>query len=127
MNINRREFALATAALAACACAGIGIDSARAVAVSSGPVDVGAAGDYPSDGAVDKFARSNRIIVVRQGERLYATTATCTHRDCVVKPVQGDLRCPCHGSRFDLAGAVIKGPARAPLPRYGISLNSAGR
>ena len=127
MNINRREFAIATAALAACVCSGVGLDSACAIVAPSSPVDVGAAGDYPSDGAVDKFARSNRIIVIRKGDRLYATAATCTHRECIVKPVQGELRCPCHGSRFDLEGAVTKGPARAPLPRYAIAINSAGR
>ena len=66
-------------------------------------------------------------MVVRQDQRLYATTATCTHRDCVVKCVQDELRCPCHGSRYDLAGVVKRGPAKSPLPRYAVSLNSAGR
>ncbi len=32
------------------------------------------------------------------------------------------MRCPCHGSRYSAEGKVIHGPARDPLPRFGISL-----
>jgi Rieske Fe-S protein len=128
MQFNRRQFTLATATVAACACCGVSPDCARAGAEDpSGPVDVGTLADYRSDGAFDKFAKSHRIVMVRKSGRLYAATATCTHRDCVVKCVSDELRCPCHGSRYDLAGVVTKGPAKTPLPRYAISLNSAGR
>ena len=128
MKINRREFTTGATALAICACAGVSPqETEAAVAAPTGPVDVGSLGDYPSDGAFDKFAKSNRIMLVRKDKRLYATTATCTHRDCVVKCVQDELRCPCHGSRYDLAGIVKRGPAKSPLPRYAISLNASGR
>ena len=126
MEINRRQFVIATAATAAvaavCACT-----PEIAVAASSSPVDVGTVDDFKSDGVVDKFARSNRILLIRKGDRLYATSATCTHRECVIKPVAGDLRCPCHGSRFDLDGGVTRGPAKATLPRYAIALNGGGK
>jgi Rieske Fe-S protein len=126
MEINRREFALAGAALAACACCSMDLEEAQA-ATPTKPVDVGTAGDYPADGAFDKFAKSDRIMLIRKGDHLYATTATCTHRNCVIKCVQEELRCPCHGSRYDLAGVVTRGPAKTPLPRYAISLNSDRR
>ena len=42
--------------------------------------------------------------------------ARCTHAGCVLPSVSGDtIDCPCHGSRFGLDGAVLRGPAIAPL------------
>jgi Rieske Fe-S protein len=42
--------------------------------------------------------------------------ARCTHAGCVLPSVTGaTLDCPCHGSRFGLDGAVLRGPAVAPL------------
>jgi nitrite reductase/ring-hydroxylating ferredoxin subunit len=131
MHFNRREFVIAGAAAAA---GWARIDpfaprasAAAAATPTSGTLDVGVAADFAHDGAFDKFARSNRIMLVRKGERLYATTATCTHKDCIVKHVQGEIRCPCHGSRFDLNGEVTKGPAKSPLARLAIAQNAAGR
>ena len=128
MDMTRRQFSVAAVAAAACIASVGTVDTANAApAAAAAPIDVGTAADFPHDGAFDRFAKSNRIMVVRKDNRLYATTATCTHRDCVIKPVQGDLRCPCHGSRFDLAGGVTRGPAKTSLPRYAIAHNSAGR
>jgi nitrite reductase/ring-hydroxylating ferredoxin subunit len=124
MQFNRREFVIAGAAAAA---AWARLDPFAPAACAAAPaapeatLDVGAAADYAHDGAFDKFAKSNRVMLIRKGDRLYATTATCTHKDCVVKHVQGEIRCPCHGSRFDLDGDVTKGPAKSPLPRLAIA------
>ena len=131
MQFNRREFVIISGAAAAAAWVRIDPLATTACAAAAppptGPVDVGTAVDYANDGAFDKFARSNRVMLVRKGDRLYATTATCTHKDCVVKHVQGEIRCPCHGSRFDLDGDVTKGPAKSPLARLAIAQNAAGR
>ncbi|HEY7640194.1 MAG TPA: ubiquinol-cytochrome c reductase iron-sulfur subunit [Steroidobacteraceae bacterium] len=59
-------------------------------------------------------------------------TAICTHLGCIPQlkmssddQLGGDLDagfyCPCHGSRFDLAGRVVKGspaPTNLPVPVY---------
>jgi ubiquinol-cytochrome c reductase iron-sulfur subunit len=59
-------------------------------------------------------------------------TAICTHLGCVpqLKSAPDDqlgpdldagFYCPCHGSRFDLAGRVVKGspaPSNLPVPAY---------
>jgi Rieske Fe-S protein len=43
----------------------------------------------------------------------------CTHEGCPVNPpVNGIIACPCHGSRYDLNGRVLHGPAQYPLARY---------
>ena len=129
MQFNRREFVIISGAAAAAAWVRIDPLATSACAAAAppptGPVDVGAAADYAQDGAFDKFARSNRVMLVRKGDRLYATTATCTHKDCIVKHVQGEIRCPCHGSRFDLlTGRVVATPATRPLPHIALQVRN---
>ena len=47
--------------------------------------------------------------------------SVCTHSGCKVNKflsVNGFMRCPCHGSRYDVYGRVIQGPADADLVSY---------
>ena len=47
---------------------------------------------------------------------LHTVSATCTHMGCNVawNEVARSWDCPCHGSRFDIDGQVISGPAIKP-------------
>ncbi len=50
---------------------------------------------------------------------VHSVSPTCTHLGCLVSfsTVEKVWECPCHGSRFDLDGAVLQGPATKPLKR----------
>src|SRR3954471_11666770 len=112
MEMNLRELVVVAGTLAACACASEFFPSTAEAAPpppggptaggggGSGTVDIGTAKDYPKDGAYDKFAKNEKLIVVRSGDKLYATTAICTHKSCVLSGATAELRCRCHGSRF---------------------------
>jgi cytochrome b6-f complex iron-sulfur subunit len=73
------------------------------------------------------FVPRNRTWVVRDGEGLYALSAVCTHLGCTVVWQSGLLRCPCHGSAYEMSGAVVRGPAPHPLSTVWIGLNTAGQ
>ncbi|MEV8442036.1 FAD-dependent oxidoreductase [Actinosynnema sp. NPDC051121] len=50
---------------------------------------------------------------------VHGVSLRCTHLGCLVRfnPAERSWDCPCHGSRFDVDGAVLEGPATKPLPR----------
>lgn len=58
-------------------------------------------------------------IVVEAGAiQDYGINAICTHLGCVVPWVASadQFQCPCHGSRYNQFGKVVRGPAPLPLP-----------
>lgn len=55
------------------------------------------------------------VALFRDAGGVYAISTVCTHLGCIVKPTAQGFDCPCHGSRFAPDGAVVKGPAPAPL------------
>jgi glycine/D-amino acid oxidase-like deaminating enzyme/nitrite reductase/ring-hydroxylating ferredoxin subunit len=51
---------------------------------------------------------------------LHAVSLRCTHLGCLLRfnAAERSWDCPCHGSRFDVEGRVLEGPAVSPLKRY---------
>lgn len=70
------------------------------------------------------------VLLLRDGELIYAIHDRCSHRGCSLS--QGEIEgvevvCACHGSRFDLrSGAVRGGPATSPQPSFQVRVE-AGR
>ena len=65
------------------------------------------------------------VAVFRDADGVYAVSTVCTHLGCIVKAEGGGFDCPCHGSRFALDGAVVKGPAPKALPWLAVTAVSA--
>jgi cytochrome b6-f complex iron-sulfur subunit len=99
------------------------------VTPASGPVEIGKPDEY----AVGSLTHieSAHVHLGRDARGLFAINATCKHLGCTVKqvragPAPGQFECPCHGSRFDVEGRVIAGPATRPLDRVRLTLASDG-
>ncbi|MFT7578679.1 MAG: Rieske Fe-S protein [Myxococcota bacterium] len=70
-----------------------------------------------------------RMMVLRRPDKsLVALSMECTHVGCDLDFVKAkrQFECPCHGSRFDLNGTVLEGPAEDPLPRYTVEETATG-
>lgn len=52
-----------------------------------------------------------------ENNELHAVSLRCTHLGCLLRfnGAERSWDCPCHGSRFDIDGAVLEGPAVHPL------------
>ncbi len=127
MKISRRDFLLLTAGLAA----GAGcqaINDSGSPNLSEGQVlNAGPASDYAGDGVYSRF-RDQGVFIVRQGDKLFALSAICTHRKCkLAAEPNHSFYCRCHGSTFDPAGHVTKGPARRDLPQFSTSVDDQGQ
>jgi cytochrome b6-f complex iron-sulfur subunit len=72
--------------------------------------------DIPSQGAL--VYREERVALVHVNGEYYALSLVCTHLGCTLNMSDEQFDCPCHGSRFDRRGSVLKGPAERPLRRF---------
>jgi Rieske Fe-S protein len=84
---------------------------------------LGAAREIPVGGGT--IFTAARVVVTQPARGQYrAFSAVCTHVGCILNQVTGGtIDCPCHGSKFAIAnGAVVTGPAPAPLPKKQIEI-----
>ena len=73
------------------------------------------------------FLGTKQVAVVRSGTSSYtALSRVCTHAACDVNIQSGAFVCPCHGSRFNSAGAVTQGPAQTALQRFNVAVSANG-
>jgi Rieske Fe-S protein len=87
--------------------------------------DIAADGEV-SPGGVKPFSAGGVLgFLLNDDGQLHAVSAICTHMGCRLKPTSPgpdtnrtspDLRCLCHGSRFNHRGETIAGLAPSPLP-----------
>lgn len=129
-NISRRDFLkISTNSLLALAgLFGIGglirFLSYQADPIPPSEFDIGPATNYPR--------KSNTIlahipaIVIHDDHGLRAISLSCTHLGCTVEQRNFGFECPCHSSRYDLDGLVLKGPASSNLRKLRIAESQEG-
>lgn len=81
--------------------------------------------DFPALSAIGGFVTldttAGKIVVARvEDAKFVAVGAVCTHKGGPIEydKASKEFYCPWHKSRFDLEGAVVKGPAKKALPHY---------
>ncbi|HVE95861.1 MAG TPA: FAD-dependent oxidoreductase [Pseudonocardiaceae bacterium] len=84
------------------------------------PAEVSSAADVPAGEA--RVVRDGLAKIGAFWEpdgTLHAVSLRCTHLGCLLRfnGAERSWDCPCHGSRFDVDGSVLEGPAVRPLPR----------
>lgn len=69
------------------------------------------------DAAIMKIDGAHVAAYRDESGKLHAVSAVCSHMGCLVGWNENDKTwdCPCHGSRFELSGEVLHGPATKPL------------
>ncbi|MBI2616341.1 MAG: ubiquinol-cytochrome c reductase iron-sulfur subunit [Gemmatimonadetes bacterium] len=131
--MRRREFVgIAAGALSASALPGCATFVAAPVTPVNGEIRL-ALRNHPQ---LERRGGYLKIRPVGTETRLYVVTADrgrysvvspiCTHLACTVNVEGTQIRCPCHGSTFDLEGNVLQGPATQPLRRYPVSVTADG-
>ncbi|MGH2427614.1 MAG: ubiquinol-cytochrome c reductase iron-sulfur subunit, partial [Candidatus Limnocylindria bacterium] len=89
-------------------------DDAEGLIAGDGFWDEVATLDELPPGAAIRFSTAAfEGFVVNDGGDVRALSSVCTHMGCTLhfRPDWQDLRCPCHGASFNLAGQLANGPA----------------
>jgi Rieske Fe-S protein len=107
--------------------AGAASDSGPASSCATTPagVDVGDVANFPAGSWSSAGSSNDPYVVAQDANGYFAFSAICTHQGCQVNPpnaATGKSSCPCHGAQFDGNGAVLRGPARSPLPHYAVAV-----
>jgi cytochrome b6-f complex iron-sulfur subunit len=65
-------------------------------------------------------------IIVHDKDGIRALSLTCGHLGCAVEERNFGFECPCHSSRYDPNGVVLKGPSTADLRKLRVAAAQDG-
>jgi cytochrome b6-f complex iron-sulfur subunit len=65
-------------------------------------------------------------VIIHDKDGFQAVSLECTHLGCMVEARNFGFECPCHGSRFDLDGVMLKGPAARNLRKLRVEKTDDG-
>ena len=92
------------------------------------PAEAGSAADVPrGEARVVRDGLGKTGVYRDEQDELHGVSLRCTHLGCLLR-FNADERswdCPCHGSRFDVDGEVLEGPAVKPLERRDVATQAA--
>lgn len=129
-NVSRRDFLKVTtnSLLAAAGILGVG-GLIRYLSYQFDPTppsefDIGPAADFPLDSHT--VLAHIPALIIHDQKGLRAVSLTCTHLGCLVEQRNFGFECPCHNSRYDPAGKVLRGPASQNLKTYRVEQTEDG-
>lgn len=86
--------------------------------------NLGPAKDLPVSASIVVAAIPAYVRHERNG--YVAFSLKCTHLGCTVEKKGDAFECPCHGSRYDNKGELIRGPAARRLAEMHVEENADG-
>ena len=131
-GVTRRDF-FGRIGASACAVAAVGsgvvtLDYLKPKVLFEPPTSFIAGTPLDFSEGVVRFQKEKKAYVIGTAGGVYALSAVCTHLGCIARYKSDEkvIACPCHGSRFDLEGNVIHGPAPRPLPWLDVTEDAQG-
>ena len=106
------------------AAAALPVGCMQADSPPAGPVAAGTVADIQV--GMLKLIDGESVVLARDQEGLYAMTRVCTHQGQLVSLITAGgvpaLHCYGHGSEFNMAGAVTRGPAERALDHFRVEV-----
>ena len=93
-----------------------------------GKFPLGAASALPQIGIDPEGNTTGKFWLINTDEGPRALYMVCTHLGCLYKwePSNNRFECPCHGSKFNLEGHFIEGPAPRSLDQFLVEVVEGG-
>jgi Rieske Fe-S protein len=86
--------------------------------------DIGPAINYPINSRI--VVAHVPAIIIHDEDGLRALSLTCSHLGCAVEERNFGFECPCHSSRYDPNGTVLKGPSTSDLRKLRLTKSEDG-
>jgi cytochrome b6-f complex iron-sulfur subunit len=129
-HLSRREFLKLVRAGSLVASSGLAVAGLlRFLGYKSSPdpqtaFDLGPAAQYPLDSRT--ILQEPPAVLIHTASGFSALSLVCTHLGCTVEADSRGFACPCHGSRFDMNGDVVQGPAKTSLRSLRVQATEQG-